>query len=185
MNKQRMRIGSAAPKLEWHTIAVTAKDALGFARDLQSALQELTDSGYTITSQMQRPEGLIIVASRVVDTSADTLPAPRSVDVGTADPRTTAARAAGAFRRRVVEMPSARSHGATTEEVLYHYIEKGNQQQRAFPSLVDALRILKDHLHRDDVVPVNITTTAMTRFEPDSFVLLLKLFAEDLPCPPG
>jgi hypothetical protein len=184
MNNQRMRIGPVPPKLEWRTIAVTAKDALAFARDLQTALQELTDGGFTITSQMQRHEGLVIVASRVREAATES-----RTDVRAHGNRSEAeaivARATSTFRRRVVEMPAARTHGATTEEVLYHYIEKGDQKQKAFPSLVDALRALKEHLHQDDVVPVNITTTSMTRFEPDSFVLLLKLFAEDLPCPPG
>ena len=169
MNKTRMRIPSASARLEWRTIAVSADDPLVFAKGLQSALQELTDSGFTIVSQMPRGEALIITASRVHEDSPEMSP-----ELPT---HTT-------LRRRVVEMPSARAQGATTEEVLYHYIENGTQRQQSFSTLIEALRVVKAQLEVD-MLPINITTVSMTRFEPLAFPMLLKMFAEDLPCPPG
>jgi hypothetical protein len=172
MNKQRMRIPSASARLEWRTIAVTAKDPLAFAKDLQSALQELTDGGFIITGQMQLTDALIITASRVL------APTP---EAHSELPQRTP------LRRRVVEFHTARAQGAGTEEVLYHYVDHvdGQQKQKPFPTLVDALRQVKEHLRTDTVLPVNITTVSMTRFEPPAFPMLLKMFAEDLQCPPG
>lgn len=176
MNKQRMRIGPHPVKLEWRTMAISAKDPLVFARELQSALQELTDSGFTIASQMQRAEGLIIVASCVRESAPEATPEMRMPSMQ---------------RRRVVEMPHARAQGATTEEVLYHFIDaRRGQKQRSFPTLIEALREVKKDLEAKkdagpEILPINITTISMTRFEPESFTLLLKMFAEDLQCPPG
>lgn len=170
MNKTRMRIAPASAKLEWRTIAVTAKDPLAFAKDLQSALQELTDDGFTIASQMPRGEGLIITGSR--------LEAPVPSEPSELPKHTT--------RRRVIELPSARLQSTTSEEVLYHFIENGQQRQLPFPTLVAALRTVQLHLSgASDVLPVGITTVALTRFEPTAFPMLLKMFAEEMRCLPG
>lgn len=164
MQKQRMRIGPM-PKLEWKTIAITAEDPIIFARELQTALQELTDSGFNITGQLQRGTALVISASRLHAPEAQAAP----------------------LRRRIVDLPSARQVGAPAEEVLYHFTEYGAPQQKAFPTLIDALRLLAEHLKKpqEHILPVNITTLSMTRFEPESFAYLLRMFAEDLQPPPG
>ncbi len=159
MQKHRMRIPAGAPKVEWKTLTVDAEDPLEFSQQLQASLQELSDEGFTIVNQMTRGQGHIIVASRMA------LSAP---------PETTP------LRRRVVEMPLARGHGTTTEEVLYHYKKDGQQEQEVCTGLVDALRRVKEHLGQDGVLPLNITTVMMTRFEPESFSMLLKMFADDL-----
>ena len=169
MQKQRMRVPAASAKLEWKVVVVDDPDPLVFAKSLQAALQEVTDGNYTINSQMLRGAAHVIVASRV---HAEVPPAPET-------------QPEASFRRRVIELPSARQQGATTEEVLYHYTQDGRQHQKSFPSLVDALRVVQQHLQRGDVLPVNITTLCTTRFELESFPMLLKMFAEDLQCPPG
>lgn len=170
MQKQRMRVPAASAKLQWKTMVVDDPDPLVFAQRLQAALQEVSDGNYTINSQMVRGSAHVIVASRVE--MEPHLPA----ETQPPEP----------FRRRVVEAPTARQQGATSEEVLYHFIQNGRQEQRAFPGLVDALRLVHQHLQqRDDVLPVNITTLTMTRFDPEAFPMLLKMFAEDLQCPPG
>jgi hypothetical protein len=167
MNKQRMRIPFASAQLEWRTIAVAGQDPLVFAKELQGALQELTDSGFTINSQMQRDNALIITASRVTQLPQEAQPAPPPV-----------------LRRRIIDLPAAHTQGATTEEVLYHFVENGRQKQLSFPTLVEALRVVKRHLEVE-ILPINLTTVSMTRFEPLAFPTLLKLFAEELQCPPG
>lgn len=163
MQNQRMRIGSP-PKLKWKTVAITAADPVAFAREYETTLQELTDAGFAINGQMQRGEALIISASR--------LHLPEH---------------APELRRRIVDLPSARQMGAPHEEVLYHYLEDRQQKQRAFPALVDALRALKEDLAKpgDVILPLNIVTASTTRFEPESFAYLLRMFAEDLQTPPG
>ena len=161
MQNQRMRIGPP-PKPQWKTVAIATPDPIAFARELQTSLQELTDQGYVINSQMARGDALIITASRLPPTE----PPP-------------------ALRRRVVDLPSARSSGVPFEEVLYHYLEAGEQKQRNYPSLVDALRALKEDLGREGVSAVNNATVSLTSFEPESLSYLLRMFAEDLQPPPG
>lgn len=162
MQKQRMRI-APAPKLEWKVVAISNPDPIIFARELQTSLQELTDNGFAINGQLQRGEALVISASRMQQVDAAAMP----------------------LRRRIVDLPNAKQAGAPFEEVLYHYNERGMQKQRRFTALVDALRVLKEDLAREGVLPLNITTVSMTRFDADAFSFLLKMFAEDLPTPPG
>lgn len=146
--------------MDWKTIAIDTPDPVAFAKELQSTLQELTDDGFQLTSQMHRGEALIITANRVHNIG-DTLPAPP-------------------VRRRVVLPSTPSAQGLPSDEVLYHYLEKGLQKQLICGSMVDALRAVKEHLKNDDVLPLNITSVTMTRFEPDVFPTLFKMFVEEL-----
>lgn len=165
-----MRIHAREPKLTWRTIAVTAKDPLEFARELETALQELTDGGFNIVSQMGRDGAVVITAQKIgqeppVDVPPETQPAPV------------------AYRRRIVDAPAARSQGNTTDEVLYHYFEHGVQQQQRFPGLVEALRVVKQHL-QEDIIPASLSTVTITHFEQRAFPALLKAFEDDLTADP-
>jgi hypothetical protein len=170
-----MRINPREPKAVWRTIAVTNKDPLVFAKELESALQELTDAGFNIVSQMTRDSALVITGQKVE------MPAePQAYGTAPTQPPP-------GLRRRIVDT-GRREHGATTDEVLYHYMEGGEQKQEKFADLVDALRVLKMHLTGTaDVVPISLMTVTMTRFEPEALPLLLKTFADDLntDTPPG
>lgn len=171
MHKQRMRIAPGAPPAEWKTLVVDADDPVVFAQQLQTSLQELTNENFTIVNQMQRGCAHIIVANRI-----QPAPAPRAP--------------AAAARRCLVEATTAPPRGDTSEEVLYHYYDGKEQKQAAFPTLLDAVRAMKDHYTAacrgtGDAVPISIVTVSTTRFEFEGFSALLKMFAEELKSPPG
>lgn len=150
----RMRVNPPVPKVKWKVLAVGDKDPERFAEKMQSALQGLVDDGFSIVSQMQRSDALIITATRM---GAEE------------EPRLA--------RRRPAALPKT---GSVTEEVLYHYLENGTQKQASRTSMVDMLRLVLNHLGRDDVLPVSLVAATMTRFEPKDFPSLLKLFGEEL-----
>lgn len=179
--RQRMKISPPQPKVAWKTVAVTGDDAHVFARNLESALQELTDNGYHITSQVMRDGATIITGQRM----ENTLPSDeqdRRMDAPTQPPPAPR-------RRRVLEKTAAPPTPGTVDEVLYHYIEHGKQLQKSFPSMVDALRLVKEHLGRsslrgeDTVTPICLIATSMTYFDVTAIPYLLKTFAEDLAAP--
>lgn len=155
MQGQKMRTGPA-PKLQWKVVAVLAKEPAAFAAELERVLQELTDQGFAIHGQLPHGGGLIVSASRLPPADMASL------------------------RRRVVGLPSVPPTGEAYEEVLYHFMENGEQKQRSFPTLIDVLRVLREDLGRPGILPLNLTTIAMTRFEPPSFAHLLRMFAKDL-----
>jgi hypothetical protein len=170
--RTRMRIGPPGQKIVWKTLAVTSKDPVQFAHDLESALQELTDSGFNIISQMARDGSLVITANQMINERETLAPPPDT-------------QPSASLRRRIVEMPAARSQGNTTDEVLYHYIEHGKQEQKAFPSIVEALRLVKEHLalsagNGTTLTPICLIAVTQTYFDITSLPTLLRTFAEDL-----
>jgi hypothetical protein len=157
-----------ATKIEWSVIAVADPSPQTFAAKLQGVLQQLTDDGYSIVSQMGRGEALIVTAQRPHQNQRALVPSPRSV-VRTSD--TT--------RHRVVEMPQL--VGEVVEEVLYYYVENKEQKHLAFKTLLEALRVVEPHLAQGaDVLPIKLVSSTLTYFGPPSFVPLLRLFAEEL-----
>jgi hypothetical protein len=164
-----MKVPPTRPKIVWKTVAVTGDDPVRFAQALEASLQEMTDGDYNIVNQVVRGSAIIITGHRV-----------EAVDGVASPPRAHAPNE----RRRIVAAPQA--SGATTEEILYHYIEEGKQKQKAFPALVDALRAVKAHMDAPPVpdvapvCPVSIVTVSMTKFELPMFSTLLKAFSEDL-----
>ena len=167
-----MRITPPQPKVAWKTLAVTSKDPLVFAQELEGALQEMTDGGFNIISQMARDGAVIITGQRV-----DLIASPDMLALFSA----SQVPQAPGLRRRIVEVPSARSTGTTSDEVLYHYLAFGKQNQQQFATLVDALRVVQKHVEGpDDIVPISLITVTMTRFEPAALPALFKTFAEDL-----
>lgn len=163
-----MRTPATGPhKTEWKIVAVVDADPLAFASKLEQTLQFLTDNDFQIVSQMLRGEALLITAHRCTTAAtAPTIPAPENP------------------RRRVVELP-AQAPGSTHEEVLYHYVltnafgEK-SPFQRVFTNMPEALRLVSEHIMREDILPVSLVTTMLTTFEPAAFPMLLKTFAEDI-----
>ena len=175
--RQRMKISPQQPKVTWKTVAVTGDDPHAFAKGLESALQEMTDNGYHITSQVMR-DGATIITGQRVENAIPSDDQDRQMESPTQPPPPP--------RRRVVsKAPTTK----TTDEVLYHYIEHGKQTQKSFPSMVDALRVVKEHLGRstlrgeDPVAPICLIATSMTYFDVTSIPYLLKTFAEDLAAP--
>lgn len=168
--RSRVRIAAVEQKMEWRVMSVLNADPTQFASELQAAFQELTDAGYTLLNQMHRGDGLIITAHRIATSTAPKLDAP-----------TLPAPALTKDRRRIVDMP-ARPTSETRDEVLYNFLESREQRQEVCADMPYALRLLREHLERDDILPISITTVAVTTttFEPSAFPMLLKTFAEDL-----
>ncbi len=150
---------------------MTGDDPLQFAKSFESSLQELTDGGYDIVNQIGRGNAVIITGRKVEMSDGFFQKAPPPPPPHE--------------RRRMVPQ-STRPTGSTTEEVLYHYIADGKTQQKAFPSLVEALRAVKAHMDApmvagvSPVCPVSIVTVSMTKFELPMFSTLLKAFSDDL-----
>src|ERR1700722_21289 len=175
LREARMRTKSEESPLEWRVLAIADKDPLAFAKNLQQTLQELTDQQYNVTSQIRLGDSLIIIANKLNQISSmatsTTLPPPAQESI---------------IRRRIVEQPRAVRHGSTTDEVIYHYKEfstlfpQGIQQQKTFSNLVDALRLVREHLKTEGFLPINIVTATLTYFDFEAFKGLFDTFAEDL-----
>ena len=61
--RQNMRVHVKPPKIEWRTIAITDIDPAHFAQSLQTALQELSDTGFNILAQLTRGSAHVIPVS--------------------------------------------------------------------------------------------------------------------------
>jgi len=158
--EKRLRM-PPAQKVEWRVVAVTDEDPSIFALDLEESLQELTDDGFTIVSQMQRDGALIITAQKA---QLDTPPGQLNLPPG--------------LRSIISEPP--RSGGKLTREVLYHSCgPEGPLPQRRFETMAEALRVVQQDI-REDVVPVSLVAVEMVRFEQDALPSLFKSFAAEM-----
>jgi hypothetical protein len=172
-----MRSNPFQPKVHWKTVAVTGDDPHSFAHALEAALQEMTDNQFQVVSQTVRGAAIIITGQRV-DTP---LGMQEQVAAQTQPPLSRIP-----ARRAVVEQVPK---GVMHEEVLYHCIEQGEQVQKVFPSLVDALRLVSDHLRVsppsgvDPIIPVGLTILNTTTFDITAFPYLLRGFADKLRTP--
>jgi hypothetical protein len=148
------------PSIDWKTLAVTAQDPLEFAKGLQTALQELTDNGYNIVSQVARGEAVIITGQRVMVGAVQSFE--NSVAQGA--------------RRALPTRAPAPVHGVAREEVLYHFTDNKKEKQLAFPTMVEALRIVEKHLNDASgaFAPISLVVVTMTQYDLPSFVGLLR-----------
>ena len=161
--RPNMRIGARQPKLEWKTIAISDTDPSVFAQSLQEALQELSDGGYNILMQLTRGTAHIILANRLAaDEPSATLPPPPPL--------------------RRVRHPHT---GRIEEVVTYHWLHNKESLHATFPSLLDALRLVRQHVNEDaGVLPAYLVATTSTTFEASSFPMLLHAYSEELTAPP-
>ena len=169
-----VKISPQHPHLSWRTEAVCDPDPKEFGRQLQQALQSLTDEGFSIVNQMFRGESVIITAQRVdgLPTQfAPTIPAPPM------------------NRRKVVQHVVSTSESIKrTEEVVYHRhkseLEPGEgetHRHEAIPckSLHAAVKMaLSDlDLEEDGILPISITVQKTDTYEPKTWVKLFKSLA--------
>jgi hypothetical protein len=173
-----VRSNPSQPKVDWHTISVSNPDPTAFAAELKAALQEMTDAGYNITSQLVRGQALVIVGQRIVMPS-NTPELFRSTSHGQ-QPALPPPPPLPAHRRRIVEP----TNSVGTKEVLYHFLENGKSEQRVFPDILSALRLIQEQLgatdHVPDIVPISLVVASMTHFEPKNFPALLKTYRAEL-----
>jgi hypothetical protein len=156
---------NSGPKVEWKTVAASNPDPSLFAEEVERALHSLTDNGFNVVSQLPRNGALIITGQRIVMAEGQT-PAP------TPDHSST--------RRRILDAP-VRAQCAEAYEVLYHYLEHGEQKQKRYATMVEALRVVMEHLKsQSDIVPINVIAFTTTVFEQEELPSLLKTFARDL-----
>ena len=174
--RQRMRINSPSMKVTWKTWAVVGADPVVFAEKLAAALQELTDEGYHLVSQMPRDGAIIITGQKTEGPFSET----EAHHLGLA-PTIPPPRAFSNRRRLVVpELPeeSEITLRASSTEVLYHYLENGEQHQERFDEMEDVVPVLRKHLTGEkDILPISCVT--VLRFEPDVFPALLAAFPDD------
>ena len=175
-----MRIAPTQPKVTWKVAAVVAKEPLAFAEDLQRALQEMTDDGFQIVSQALRDNGSVILTGQKVE-----LPDAVQDFLSFTLPQVASATEARSRSRRIVE-PRPAQEGVAGKEVLYNFLEDGRLVQRSFHQLVDALRVVKEHLDRADdyFVPISVMVVSTTRFDPKALPSLMRTFAYELKSKP-
>lgn len=53
------------PKSIWKTKAVVAKDPVLFARDMETALNELEAEGFSLAMQLERGDGWVVVGQKL------------------------------------------------------------------------------------------------------------------------
>lgn len=170
--RQNMRVHVKPPKIEWRTIAITDIDPAHFAQSLQTALQELSDTGFNILAQLTRGSAHVILASRVVlepsaESMMETVPPPPSL----APPRRLSA-------RRPVREPLT---SPDVEQFVYHYLSPSGPQSVQCASMAEALRLVKSHiLGERDFVPGYLVCMVTTTFEPPSFPMLLQTYADEI-----
>jgi hypothetical protein len=169
-NRQGMRIAPPQPKVVWKTVAVTGDDPLTFARALESALQEMTDSGFDLVGQHTRGDAVILTL-RKIESPFNTQP----LDQPTPQPQPAQRRPGGRIVAHPLPPPPH-----VVEEVVYFFREKEHDKSLVFPSMPEALRIVKEHLAKDDVLPVRLVVSNIVYFEPVAIPHLLRTFASNL-----
>jgi hypothetical protein len=178
MSHKMRHVGPPTPSISWRTLVASSEDPIKFAAELQGALQELTDNGYNIVSQLQRAGSIIVTGQKV------TMP----VNPFYTEPQPPGPAPAPQRARMVQPAPQPQKvlQGSTSNEVLYHYIEHGKDKQQAFPSMVEALRLVKEHLGYSSlngdtpVCPVRLVAVAMTQYDLTAIPALLKMYAAEL-----
>lgn len=174
-----MRIAPPQPKVTWKTLAVTSKDALAFARELERSLQEITDEGFQLVSQQVRGDSVILTGQKV-DMSCDVVSAAMRGLSEQHDHHPPPVRSPVTGRRRIIDTPS---EGVTRKEVLYYYFEDKQQKHAVYPDLLAALRVVKGHLDDTRILPISLVVTSATRFELKELPALLRTFKADLALP--
>ncbi len=153
-------------KVEWKSLAVANEDPHEFAAAFAAALQEMANEGYNVINQITRNSAIIITGQRVDSTETPLLPASDS------------------SRTYVVEMTKPSNDGTIrnprTREVTYYFMQGGQQMQRTFPALEDAVQLLREHLGQtEDVVPIAMADISVRRYEAEDFSTLLRSFPEE------
>jgi hypothetical protein len=159
-----VKISPPHPHLSWRTEVVCDPDPKEFGRQLQQALQSLTDEGFNIVNQMFRGESVIITAQRLDGVSAQfapTLPAPPM------------------NRRKIVQRAvGAVESGERTEEVIYSYLSTLFQEEpvmrRMYKSLREAVEAAIRDLDVEGHTPHSITVASTVTYPPKSWPGLLK-----------
>lgn len=162
-----MRINPSPMKVVWKTWAVMGDHPGVFAERLAAALQELTDEGYSLVSQMPR-DGAIIITGQKTD---GVFSVAEAAHLGLTPP------ASFSNRRRLVEPPKATIPEPSRSEALYHYLQDGEQKQEWFERFGDAMALVRRHLASSDILPIRVV--AVSHFEPEAFPALLEAFPEN------
>lgn len=161
--------GARPARIEWRAIAVTAADPTEFASTLQHALQGLSDAGFSLAGQYQRGTGHILLGQRVVqeqEAPGPTIPPPPPLARPTGSLATLRAQAA---------------LGQNETSFFYHFISPDGPQHVRFTSMVEALRLVREHVDGDGgFVPGYLVAMAVTTFEAPALSGLLKAYAEEL-----
>lgn len=173
-SKSKMRI-PGQPRVNWKTLVASSKDPHTFAGELQSALQELSNEGYNVVSQITRDGAVIVTGQRVVIEVVAFANPP--IQPGPAP------------HRRIVQPQAAMPRGTPKEETMYHYFKNGEEVQENFPSMVEALRVVREHISGDGgaITPMSLLHVCAMHYDLTSFPALLRVHADALNAdkPPG
>lgn len=154
-------------RARWRVVAVADKDPHRFASHLESALQELSDNGWQLMTQVYRGEALILTTCRV----ESVLPSPELAPQGTRLPPPP-------LRRPVP--PTMK--GDAYHEVLYSYCPAPGATvvTEKFDSLLGALTLLQEHMQNEWPLPIKIVKCELTIYEAKTIPALLRLYAKEL-----
>lgn len=129
-------------------VAVTATNPKKFAEELDYETNELINQGYAITGHIERGGALIIVGSRILPVAIP----------GNLPP----------------EQPMD-----TTSEVVYRFTDGSREMQvRCFPSLGEAIKLIKEHLLDPKTVPQLLLVNTVAAFDPKKDLPILEKIAK-------
>jgi hypothetical protein len=172
-HRSNTRNGLRPLRIEWRTVAVSATDTVEYAAQLQSSLQELSDAGFNILSQQQRGTALIILAQRVVVDQSHQ-PGPISGPEPPLPPPPP-----------LSKLRMQANLNAHADQFVYHFISPDGPQARRFTTMVDALRMVREHVDGDGrFVPGCLLTMTVSTYEGHALGGLLKAYASDIAAQP-
>jgi hypothetical protein len=158
------------PRVEWRTVCIDDVDPQKFANNMQTALQMLSDAGFNILAQYARGAAQIILAQRVVQEQVHppgpipgpTMPAPPPLPHAT---------------RRAATPPTS----IAEERFVYHFLSPQGPQDVNFTSMVEALRLAREHVDGDgSCVPGYLVAMSVTTFEAPAIGNLLRAYAQEI-----
>jgi hypothetical protein len=154
-------------RARYRVIAVAEKDPVRFAIHLEEVLQELSNNGWQLMTQVYRGEALILTACRMEPVLESPGPAPQGTRLPPPPPR-----------RAVVHT----TKGDAYNEVLYSYTPGPGQLPvtERFDSILGALLRLQEHMQGEWPLPIKIVKCELTIYEAKTIPALLRLYAKDL-----
>lgn len=176
--RPNMPRGMRPPRVEWRAIAINDPEPMDYACNLQAALQMLADGGWSILSMYTRGPAQIILAQRALAEP----PHPPGPIPGPTMPPPPPLPGAGATRMRA---PAPVPQSSVEEQFVYHYLSPQGPQDKRFTSMVEALRVVREHIDGDgSCVPGYLVVMSVTTLEAPALLGLLKSYANDIAAQP-
>lgn len=130
--------------VRWKTVPITSTDAIQFAAELETSLNDLMKDGWALTGMMERGDATILTAQR-------TEPSPEAL-----------------ARSRAETLPDLESAVLvrSVKEYVYTFLHENEQLQSTFASMEEAIASVRADLKKDDILPLSIAHVCVTTYDP-------------------